>query len=296
MKLGVSINLFNGEELLESCLENIRPYADTICVIYQNVSNFGTHKKNLRPLISELKEKGLIDHSILYVPNKEFHGLDEGTKEMIKNEGNDFNGVTYDESIYYGIFNEMNKRNLSLDYLRLIGCSHLLDMDTDEFYEHEKIKVAIKHIQEGGFDSSFCQMQTYYKDFDCVISPPETYYVPFIYKIKENSIFEQIENVDFPVHCDGKRRIKSGYSYVFDRVELEMHHFSYVRKDVDSMKSKFLNCSSRMNFTNDKINMIIKNWSNFKKGTNATFNANGNGVKFFDTKIIYPVITNIKMK
>ena len=286
MKLGVSINLFNGEELLESCLESIRPYADYINVIFQNVSNFGTHPKELRPLIQDLVEKKLIDNWIFYTPTKEFEGLDEGTKELIKSEGNVFNDVNYDESIYYGIFNEIKKRNLSLDLLRTKGCTHLLDMDTDEFYLAEQIQKAKDQIKEGGFDASFCQMQTYYKYSNVVIEPPEQYYVPFIYKIKEKSKFEQIENSDFPVNCDGKRRIKSGYPYVFDRKELEMHHLSYVRKDTESMESKFANCSSRMNFPKEKINMICKCWREFKIGDKAMFNANGLGVKYFDTQKI----------
>lgn len=294
MKLGVSINLFNGEELLESCLEYIRPYADVLNIIYQNVSNFGTHPKDLKPLIDRMNKKKLIDNHIFYTPTKNFEGLDEGTKELIKNEGNIFHDTTYDESIYYGIFNEMNKRNLSLHYLRSQGCTHLLDMDTDEFYIKEQIEEAIKYVEKGNYDASFCQMQTYYRFNNVIITPPETYYVPFIYQIKTSSKFEQIENTDFPVFCDGKRRIKCGYPLVFDRSELEMHHYSYVRNNVESMKSKFKNCSSKMNFDDDKVNLLCKNWENFKRGDMALFNSGGSGVRYYETKVITPFF-NIKL-
>jgi len=294
MNLGISINLFNGEELLESSLKHIRDYSDNIVIIYQNVSNFGSHKKNLTPLIKKLKSKKLLDHYILYEPKKDFIGLDKNIKELIINEANIFNGQAYDQSIYYGIFNEMNKRNISLNFLRECGCTHVLDMDCDEFYLDHQLIYGIEEMIRGGYDGSFCQMQTYYKYFDCKISPPETYYVPFIYKIKPTSKFEQIENADFPVYCDGKRRIKTGYPYVFSREELEMHHFSYVRKNKESMKSKFLNCSSRMNFNEAKINKLIDHWEIYEKGNLALFNANGMGVKLCEIEKIDEPLFNIK--
>lgn len=41
MKLGISINLFDGEELLKPLLVNIRPHVDYINIVYQEVSYWG---------------------------------------------------------------------------------------------------------------------------------------------------------------------------------------------------------------------------------------------------------------
>lgn len=41
MKVGISYNLFDGEELLESSIKSIRDNVDYISVVYQTVSNFG---------------------------------------------------------------------------------------------------------------------------------------------------------------------------------------------------------------------------------------------------------------
>lgn len=289
MKLGVSINLFNGEELLESCVKNIRPFADKIVVVFQTVSNFGTHEnKNVELLVHRMKEEGLIDCYIFHTPSQDFEGLDEETKTLITSMRNNFHGVNYDESVYYGVYNELSKRNKGLEYLRSEGCTHVMDMDTDEFYKHDQLTEALKEVDEGGYDAGFAQMRTFYRFANCELTPPETYYVPFIYKIKPTSVFEQVDNKDFPVMTDGKRRIRTRYPIIFGRDELEMYHYSYVRADRESMYSKFQNCSSRMNFTNDKIEKMVNYWENYKAGDQLMFNGDGHDVRMWDCKIVEP--------
>ena len=168
-------------------------------------------------------------------------------------------------------------------------------MDTDEFYAPVQIKQAISLVDKGGYDSSFCQMTTYYKYSDTFIYPKEKYYVPFIYKIKESSRFEQIDNADFPVVTDGKRRIKSAYPYVFSREEMEMHHMSYVRKDENSLRSKFLNCSSKMNFPDETVSKYVEGWLSFRRGDQAFFNHNGTGIQLCETRSLAKPIIKIKL-
>ena len=56
MKVGVSYNLFDGEELLEDSIKSIRNNVDYISVVYQTVSNFGNPcSPNLMPVLEELK-------------------------------------------------------------------------------------------------------------------------------------------------------------------------------------------------------------------------------------------------
>ena len=44
MKVGISYNLFDGEELLEASIKSVRDNVDYISIVYQTESNFG---KNL---------------------------------------------------------------------------------------------------------------------------------------------------------------------------------------------------------------------------------------------------------
>ena len=62
MKLGVSYNIFDGEELLEGSIKQIRQHVDHISVVYQVVSNFGNPcNPELVPLLERLKSEGLVD-------------------------------------------------------------------------------------------------------------------------------------------------------------------------------------------------------------------------------------------
>jgi CRP-like cAMP-binding protein len=62
MKLGISYNLFDGEELLEGSIKQIRQHVDYVSVVYQTISNFGnTCSPELIRLLEKLKSEGLID-------------------------------------------------------------------------------------------------------------------------------------------------------------------------------------------------------------------------------------------
>ena len=59
MKIGISYNLFDGEELLESSIKSIRNNVEYVSVVYQTISNFGNPcNEGLVPLLESLKEKG----------------------------------------------------------------------------------------------------------------------------------------------------------------------------------------------------------------------------------------------
>lgn len=69
-KWGVSYSVFDGEELLEASLRNIRPHVDYINVIWQKESWYGAPANaDLYPLLLKLKDAGLIDELIEYKVN-----------------------------------------------------------------------------------------------------------------------------------------------------------------------------------------------------------------------------------
>jgi hypothetical protein len=248
MKIGASYNLWKGEEFLPYSIKSIRNYVDYIVVVYQTTSNYKQERKDLTPLLDEWVELGLIDEWVFYEP--EFDGIDRK---------------------WWGTHNELIKRNIGLNKCLKNNCSYLVDLDGDEIYEPSQFWNAVKEIFLGKYDSGFVLNTTYYKYPDCEITPPETKYTPFIYKIKEGSKFEPIENDEFPVIVDGKRRIRCGYSKIFTRDEIVLHHYSYVRSNEQELIDKFNNCSSNMNFSKERIARIIDIYKNFEVGNQVEY-------------------------
>lgn len=249
-RIGLSFNLWKGEEFIPSAIEQIGNYVDYIVIVYQQESNFGDIREDLTPTLKEWVKDGLIDEYVDYKPQ--------------------FNDV---DPKYFGIHNELSKRNIAIKKALENKCDYLIDCDSDEIYEGDKFKECIDEVISGGYDSAFCKMLTYYKNASCVLDEIENYYVPMIYKINEGSKFEPIENENFPVLVDGKRRVKTKMPLVFNEDEILMHHFSYVRKDSREMIDKFINASSRLNFSDERVVELVKCWDSFKIGDVAKFGA-----------------------
>lgn len=257
MKLGIAYNLFDGEELLTSSLENMRDMVDFICIVYQTTSNFGNVNLNLEPLLKDLKKQRLIDFAYKYEP--------EIKKDK---QGNiDFQNGTENEQI---------KRNIGLDICRANGCDYFMTIDADEFYNKEQFLWAKKDFLLGDYDTSFCQMQTYYKKPIYAVNPPENYYCPLFYKIKSDTKFTYEFAPPYPVQIDPTRRVVAGYSRIFSREEIEMHHFSYIRNNIES---KIFNTSAQMDkVSQQEVIYHFKNFKNIKDG--ALFL----GMQYFDLK------------
>lgn len=235
MKIGISYNVFDGEELLESSINSIRDNVDYISVVYQTISNFGNPcDDGLVPLLEDLKNRGLVDGLFEYRPRV--------------NSG--------------GHMNEITKRNIGLSLSEGIGCTHHMAMDSDEFYTDEQFKFLKKEMLDGNYDSSACQMTTYYKEPIYRLDPKEEYYVSLLFKIRQGVEF--VMGHPFPVLVDPTRRVNPGNCKIFSRNEIEMHHMSYVRKD---LRKKLQNSSASPNFKNiDKLVDYYNDWEFPKKG------------------------------
>lgn len=230
MKLGVSYNVFDGEELLEGSIKCIRNQVDYISVVYQTISNFGNScAEELVPLLNRLKSEGLIDELFEYKPK-----INAG-----------------------GHYNEITKRNVGLSLSVGVKCTHHMSMDSDEYYSAEQFKFLKEEMINGDYDSSYCQMKTYYKSWKYQLDPPEEYYVSLIYKINQYSLFEMGKYS--PVLVDPTRRMDAGKYRIFKRDEIEMHHGSYIRNNI---RTKLLNSSASVNFKND-IEQIVTHYKNW---------------------------------
>jgi hypothetical protein len=70
MKLSVSYNFFNGEELLYYAVKHMRPMADHISIVYQEISNTGNKiSQNAREVLKKIENENLVDDLILYNPD-----------------------------------------------------------------------------------------------------------------------------------------------------------------------------------------------------------------------------------
>ena len=228
MKLGVSFNAFSGLELLEPAINSISPHVEFINVVCQRTSNTHREKEGVLELVKDLYLCELIDAYAEFVP------------DQIQPKQN-----------------ETNKRNLGLEICKAHKCTHFMTMDVDEFYLGDDIDYAKSLIMDVGFETTACQMQTYYKTPEYRVKPPEEYYVPLISKIDDRRF---VKGMSWPVLADPSRKLTPNKFYAFKRNEIEMHHMSYVREDI---RDKLFNSSSSVNY-GSRLEEIAKHHDNWK--------------------------------
>jgi hypothetical protein len=232
MILGVSYNVFDGEELLEYSIKSIRDNVDYISVVYQITSNHGqTCNEGLIPLLNKLLDDNLVDELYLFTP------------DLIGGEN--------------ASMNELQKRNIGLELSRKHGCTHHMSMDSDEFYTNEQF-IFMKNSMTDNFDVAVCQHCQYYKDSIYILKNKEQEYVTTIQKIHQDT--QYVYMIDAPVSVDPTRKTNNKNYKIFNRSEVEMHHMSFVRKNI---KNKLMNSSSRRFFTDGQINTINNYYNNW---------------------------------
>jgi hypothetical protein len=235
MKLGAAYNCWDCWELLPHSIKSIRKSVDWIGVVIQEKSNFwneltSDQKEQRESILQLLVDTKQIDAIIQYEPQHE-----------LPHE------------------NEVAKRNLGLKHAEANGCTHFMTMDCDEIYLKWQFDFAKEYIDRHNILVSACQMRTYYKRFDTVISPNEDYYVPFIYKISTDKFKK---GTKWPILADPTRKMPAKNVHCFERDMLEMHHLSYVRND---LRLKLENSSASPNFKS-KIDFLVNKFEAFNPG------------------------------
>ena len=254
MRLGVSYNVFDGEELLEESITKIRDNVDFICVVYQNTSNFGEFRDDLEPFLYDLKGRGLIDYLYLYNP-KEIKGKHRGE------------------------LNEVIKRNIGRDIcVKVANCSHHITMDCDEIFVPDEFKWAKNQVIENDYDTTYVSYDNYYKNRNLIISQKsfmkETKqrtmnlgYMSFIVKCDERNYDVGLT----PLILDPTRTIDCKDFHIFNRRDIKMHHYSYIRKNEESLRRKLNNTSfNQVQKSEESIERIVKDFNNYKAGDKAT--------------------------
>lgn len=199
MQLAAIYNIWDGEELLAGSIACIQPYVDIIIIVYQRTSNFGE----------------------AYDP---LPAIQLATKTC-RAEGPEIILVEYIPQAWNGAPNEINKRNLGLEFAREHFCTHFLHMDCDEYYQD--FGAAKQQYIQSGAAGSVCPLYTYFKHPTWRCAEPDGYYVPFIHRLMHNSTAGVSQ---YPFYVDPTRRINEKDVILLTH---HMHHFSWVRTDIN---------------------------------------------------------------
>lgn len=240
MKIGVSYNLFDGEELLPFSIKSIRNNVSYINVVYQTTSNFGN------PANSDLKEKletwqkeGLIDEIYFYEPDLSLNPHE----------------------------NEIKKRDIGLELAKKNKCNYFMSMDTDEFYDEKEFDNSLDFIIGNNIKTSAVSIVEYLKSPKYQIIGNYTFvpenldiynfYVPFIIKINKFKTQKHGQGY-FSCNVDPTRKLfNAGRFKLFSPQKIAMHHMATLRKDLNK---KYEN--SNLFDTDEKTKEYIKTIQN----------------------------------
>ena len=232
-KLGLTINFFDGSEHLKYILKEIRDEIDLVVCVWQQQSYCGNQisQEDYDEMLN-LKQQGLIDEILEFVPDINKPHREEETK----------------------------KRNQGIDFVRSCGCTHVLNIDTDEYYTRDSFIKAKQYINEQRLPITYCQYINYYKSFDYYLLYPFKTYVPFIH----STFFNYTFNCDCEVPTDPTRRIHNPYKVgqeVLDNDLIMMGHASWIRKDITK---KLENWSAKSLFDRKLIRKAVIRYQNWR--------------------------------
>jgi len=197
-KIAAIWNCWDGIELLRGSVDCLAPHVDKLIFVWQEQSNWGEKYNPFIEIIEALE--GLPEiHMIKYNP------------EITKDRRN-------------GMVNEARKRNLGIQKAIELDCTHFVSLDVDEY--HPEFQQAKETFFASGKDGSVMKMWTYFKSPNLRLERPESYYVPFLHKLNQNTLSG---NFPYPYRVDPTRAINTKAV-----IELPyfMHHYSWVRKDI----------------------------------------------------------------
>lgn len=259
MKIGVSYCVFDGIELLEYSIGQIRNSVDYVHVAYQDRSWTGD---TVLPADIEklhaLKKVGLIDELANFKNFKVMSVQARSNVHTLKNY-------------------ERAKRQMGLTSCLKNKCTHFLSMDVDEFYVSSQFENAKKLITDNKHEFTACRfvnyvyLPIYHRGVDVNT-------VPFICKISEISRMSS----DFFIRCDPTRGVNNGgkksNGYLFNTKDLLMHHMETVRID---LRKKYRS-TTRYFLNRLRIDELVR----------ILEKTDGSTVINFDS-IIYPALKNV---
>jgi len=230
VKLAALYTVFNALELLDGSIQQINNDVDVIIIGWQEHSHYGQRSEEIEPFVKKLKRK--YKKVVLF----EFKPRADKDKKR----------------------EERRKHNQMIRVAQSEGCTHFFFSATDHYYETKQFKAA--KLKATQYDVTASKMYTYFKKPEWRLDPIESYYMPFICKLKVNMSYCRDTGGEWNVYVDPALCIVPNDSfYEFTENELMMHHYSFVRKDIGD---KLKNAAARVNF-NNKIEGIIKSYESY---------------------------------
>jgi hypothetical protein len=231
MKLLAIYTVFNGCELLQASVKQIRPFVDEVLIVKQTTSNRGQKiKQEDQDVLMKIDSRMITFTPALHLNAKE---------------------------------NERQKMQQAIDWAKERNYTHFILLATDHFYKPEEIKAAIEMYKANPVDVTATKMYTYYKHPTWRLTPIEDYVMPFICRIHNHTHVTKINN--YPWRVDPSVRITpAGSFYLYKPEEIMLHHYSMIRKDI---RHKFENAAANQNW-GDKVQYFIDEYSNYDIKTN----------------------------
>lgn len=192
--------------------------------------------------------------------------------QTISNHGNKYMGGFYEvERLFYkglidyvevfapnlhrsAMQNETDKRNIGIKIARKLRATHFMHLDCDEYWE------SVPEPDQAH------RMYTYFKVPTLRYKEKEPYYVPGLITLRRNT---QVGSFNCGFYCDPTRRPNHKLT---EGSEI-MHHFSYVRKDINR---KIENSSAKSNIFAKKKELM----------QDLEHACNGYEMRFTDNKLI----------
>ena len=287
-KLALGIVAFEGTEHLYNIISELHDLIDYVSVGVQDVSYHGDPLPAIdKQELNRLQKDGLIDTIISIKLDLNKHAREQ----------------------------ETDKRNKIIEDAEQHGCSHIIVIDSDEYYTHASFLRGLVAIDANDYEQTYCQYINYYHDYNHVLIYPfkDGMFVPFVTKTKYRYGFE---SVDFNKPSDPTRRYLRPYDreeirkgadgknykfrhftvdyHIFEWNEVKMHHLSWVRADI---RKKLNMWSSKKCFDNfyDLIDKAVYTFEQFdpnspKAEAVMLFNTPGNkvDVKSLPRQYIHP--------
>jgi hypothetical protein len=201
MKLIALYSVFDGEELLEGSVRQIRPHVDFVLCSVQRVSYAGEAYEGGAEKATELKRAGLVDEVATYTPQP------AERPQM----------------------NELRKRFGAMQLGFKAGFTHFFHMDCDEYYVPEQFKAAKEYLDSSEADGSVVYSQTYFKRPDWELDDVDRAFFPFIHKYRPGL---SCCGSNYPYVCDPTRTGDAKNGIVLPREMILQHHYSWIRNDV----------------------------------------------------------------
>ena len=288
-KVGLGIVAFEGTEHLANIITELQDCLDYVSIGLQRKSYHGDPIEliDLNEIIRLRDEDHLVDNIVEIELNME----DEPRVQ------------------------ETDKRNILIQDAEDHGCTHVIIIDSDEFYSRNSFIKALKEIDDNDYEMTYCQYVNYYHDYKHFLVYPfkDGMYVPFVSKTKYRHSFEC---QDFPLPSDPTRRYVRPYSdiikvkhgdkvydkkiytvdyHIFPWNTVKMHHLSWIRADIRkkvnmwSSKTCFDNYNDLIDKAVDVYNHFDENSTEVQKAS-LLFNTPNHEVmvKAFPKQYIFP--------